>query len=101
MNYRSTLTIVAGIMLLIAVPPFWPYGYYMFLRWVVSVSAVINAIFFYKSNQNGWAVSMTLVALLFNPIAPVYLDKALWILLDIVVAILMFVSTTKLRPKAV
>lgn len=98
MGFRTILAVVAGIMLLLAIPPIWPYGYYVFLRIVVSVVAVINAAFLFKNNQNGWAATLTLIALLFNPIAPVYFGKAMWVLIDIAVAILMFISTAKLKP---
>ncbi len=97
MKANKTLSLIAGIMLLLAVPSIWPYGFYQFLRWIVSVSAVFNAYQTYKINLKGWSVVMIVVAILFNPIAPIYLDKGVWVLIDVVVAITMFVLSQKFK----
>lgn len=82
-------------MLLLAVPSIWPYGYYQLLRWVVSVSGLFNAHNTYKRKQNGWTVIMILVAIVFNPISPLAFEKGVWVIVDIVVAIIMFVFLSK------
>lgn len=84
-------------MLLLAIPSVWPYGFYQLLRWVVSITGVFNAYQTYKINLKGWSVAMVVVAILFNPIAPVYLDKGMWVLIDIVVAVTMFVLYQKFK----
>lgn len=64
-----------------------PVGYYTFIRIVVCIVAVILLFFpkgegiTYRHIVNG------LVAILFNPIIPVYLhNKSVWIVIDAVVA---------------
>ena len=42
--------IIAGVLLLLAVPPIWPYGYYIFLRWVIFASSAYTTYQFSKTN---------------------------------------------------
>lgn len=97
MKFNKTLSIISGIMLLLAIPSMWPYGYYQIIRWVVSITGVSVAHEAYQKKLMGWAVTMIIVAILFNPIAPIYLAKGTWILIDIVVAILMFSVSKKFK----
>jgi len=40
---------------------------------------------------------MAIIAALFNPIAPIYLNRETWSVLNILVAIIIFISMFKLR----
>ena len=51
-------------------------GYYQILRWAVSIGAVIWALQFNKKNQ-GLFITFCITAILFNPIAPIYLGREL------------------------
>lgn len=84
---RPYLSIIAAILLIVGCFRL-PIGYYTFLRIVVSIVAVLQ--FFYLGNKsvsyhhfvNGF------VAILFNPIIPIYLhSKTAWMVIDIVVAV--------------
>lgn len=86
------LCIASGIILLLAIPPGWPYGFYQLLRWAIFVSSVMVAWGFYKSHITAWAFIFGAVALLFNPIAPIYLSKSTWITFDFIGAILFFLA---------
>ena len=94
---ENWFTIIAGIMLLLAIPAIWPYGYFQILRWVVAGVAVYNAYIAYKLKQNGWMFIMIAIAILFNPIAPIFLQKQTWIVLDLITSVLMFVSIIKIK----
>ena len=61
----------------------WPYAYYQFLRWVVAGAAAYMAYKTYESDRKGWVLVFGLVAILFNPIAPFYLQRETWQLFDI------------------
>ncbi|MFH2062282.1 MAG: DUF6804 family protein [Candidatus Beckwithbacteria bacterium] len=91
MNIKS-LSIISGILLLLAIPSIWPYGFYILLRWFICISAIIVTIGFKESNLNGWALSFVGVAFLFNPIIPIYLSKASWVGIDLISAILFFLT---------
>ena len=98
MKNNSIFTIIAGVMLLLAIPSgIWPYAYYQILRWVVMVAGLVCAYQAHKENKTMWVWIMGIIAVVFNPIAPIYLDKVLWSIIDIVAAVLMFsyIATNK------
>lgn len=86
------LCIASGVLLLLAIPSGWPYDFYILLRWVISISAVIIANEFYKSKLNAWMMIFGGIAFLFNPLIPVHLDKSSWVLIDFVSALLFFLA---------
>jgi hypothetical protein len=90
-------TILAGVMLLLAIPSIWPYSYYQLLRWVVAIVASYNACIAYEFEKNEWMIVMAIIALLFNPIVPIHLDKSTWGFLDLVVSGVMFYSMNKIK----
>ena len=98
MKFTTMLAIIAGVMLLLATPSgLWPYAYYQILRWVVMVAGLVCAYQAHKENKTSWAWIMGITAVVFNPIAPIYLDKVLWSIIDSVAAVLMFsyIATNK------
>ena len=86
-------------MLLLAIPPIWPYGYYTLLRWVVCGTSAFIAFMAYELDKKFWLWLIGLVAVLFNPIIPVYLDKETWVVIDLVVAVVIFISIWFLKKK--
>ncbi|NTG01681.1 hypothetical protein G6L30_16290 [Agrobacterium rhizogenes] len=80
---RSFLAVPAAL-LVVAILPL-PYGYYTFLRCVVTLSAVIVAWSRYKTkgSVNWEVVLMALVAILFNPLVPIWLSRPLWLPIDL------------------
>lgn len=92
---KNWFSIVSAVMLLLAIPTIWPYGYFQILRWIVTITAVHNIYLAYKTKQNGWIFIMGVIALLFNPVSPIYFEKATWVVFDLVTSILMFVSVFK------
>lgn len=76
-----------------------PYGYYTFTRWVVCASAIWFAVASWDRGNIGraFAVILALVAILFNPIAPVYLRRATWFYFDIGVAVVFAAHLLLLR----
>jgi len=65
-----------------------PYDYYKFLRIVISIAAVISAIKAFEEENILLTFIFTLVLILFNPIYPIFLNKGVWMVIDIIVAIL-------------
>ncbi len=81
----KTVATIVGILLLLAILPL-PYGYYTFLRLVVSIGGVFLAYQLYERKLQGWSVVLALLAVLFNPIIPVYLSREVWLPIDLVSA---------------
>lgn len=82
-----TVAFLLGILMLIAVADN-PYGYYQFLRIAAAFLALFIAYAVNKSHEGSKAVwFFVAVAILFNPFIPIYLDKGLWMVIDVVVAL--------------
>lgn len=98
MNIKG-LAIISSILLLLGIPSGWPYNYYVLLRFTIFLSSIIFAYGFYKSKLTGWALVFGVIAFLFNPIIPIYLNKSHWILIDLTSAILFFLAAYSSKKK--
>jgi hypothetical protein len=87
-NRPHTLpALLAAIMLLVAVVPL-PYGYYQFMRWVVCGIAVYTAVSAYRWKKTWATWFFGAIAVLFNPIFPIYLSREVWLPIDCVGSLL-------------
>jgi hypothetical protein len=93
------LCVASGIILLLAINPTWPYGYYILLRWAVFLASIIVAVGFYKSKITGWAFVFAAIAYLFNPIFPVYITRQIWTPIDLICAVLFFIAGFSVKKK--
>lgn len=76
-----------------------PFTYYIFLRILVSLMALI-IIFNEIRSRSFWLIAFLLILILFNPIFPVYYYlKAFWIYIDLLVGLLFFYYFFTLIPK--
>lgn len=96
MNLRQ-LCIISGIMLFLAIPSGWPYGFYQLLRLLIFISSAIVAWGFYKSHLTPWAFIFGGITFLFNPIVPIHLDKQSWVPVDFMAAILFFIAAYSVK----
>ncbi|MCL6523662.1 MAG: hypothetical protein K6T34_03275 [Thermoflavifilum sp.] len=89
---RAILLICTGLLLLALVD--LPIGYYTFLRIVVTIGAGAVLITEFKNGINFWIIVFGLIAILFNPLIPIYLGyKEAWIPIDLIAAILFGVKS--------
>ena len=87
------ISISCAVLLVLAIFRF-PIGYYTFLRIAITLGAILILLEELKNGLNLWVLLFGGMAMLFNPILPIYLyKKSLWIPIDIGSAIL-FVSHT-------
>ena len=80
--------IILNIFMLFGVIIEWPYGYYTMLRWITCIASILIAFKAFEKNIDWAKVVFIVIAILFNPLAPIYLSRSIWIPLDIVTAIL-------------
>jgi len=70
-----------------------PYGYYNLVRFVVSGSALYFAHRSFVKNKSGFVWVFVAMAILYNPIVPVYLyEKAIWTMVNILSSVIFFVQ---------
>ena len=97
-KYKNIIAGISVFMLFLAIPKL-PYGYYILLRWVITISALFSAWVANNFEDKFWVFLMGGIAILFNPIVPVHLTKEIWIIIDFIVAVLFLVSIFKIKPK--
>lgn len=70
-----------------------PIGYYTFLRVVITIISLLIIINENKTKIDFWKIIFLVILILFNPIIPIYLyNKGIWIVIDIIVALLFFLK---------
>jgi len=99
MSIHILISIVSVIMLLLAIPPIWPYGYYTFLRVVICASSAYMAYLGFDRGKEGWGWIFGIIAVLFNPLVPIYLTKEIWVVIDVIVAGVFLVSIFTLKSR--
>jgi uncharacterized membrane protein HdeD (DUF308 family) len=97
--YMKAIKIICACFLLLGVLTL-PYGYYRFLRWVVTLGGIFSAVSSFQKNAVGWAFSFGIIAILFNPIAPFHMEKSTWVVFDILTAIVFGVSAFSTKEDA-
>ena len=71
-----------------------PIGYYTLLRIVVTIGAIAVVVTEFENGFNFWVIAFGIIAIVFNPLIPVYLnDKDIWMPIDITVAILFLIKS--------
>jgi hypothetical protein len=78
LDYLAAGALIISALILFGAQSYHPYSYYQLLRWVVSLSSVLGA---WRFAIHGWYVAtalLVLVAILFNPISPIYMHRYQW-----------------------
>ncbi len=87
----TTVCIILGIALL----PISG-GFYTLVRIIVTISAVTATIQNSSNGINIWSIIYGSMAILFNPLIPVYLhDKGAWVMIDIIAIILFIIQIVR------
>ena len=97
MNMK-TIRYFVGAILLLAIADL-PYGYYTLLRIIVTIVAGITAFIASEQENQFWMILFGAIAILFNPIIPIYLDKDVWVVIDVIVAVLFGISTFTVKTE--
>ena len=95
----TILRLTAALIALVAITN-QPYAFYHFTRWLLMITCLWGT---YRHRHQLWpsfAPAYTLIAILFNPIAPFHFQKSTWHLLDALAAITLLASIAApyLRP---
>jgi hypothetical protein len=98
-NSLTLVYIVPAILLLLVTFVNFPYGFYNFLRLIVSISSGFIIYLDYKEEKRitTSVIIFTIICLLFNPIIPVHLTKSQWIPIDIITSIIFIYSYFKIK----
>ncbi|GAH28799.1 unnamed protein product [marine sediment metagenome] len=80
--------VILSILMLFGAIAEWPYGYYILLRWITCIASTLVIFQAFEKNIDWAKVVFIVIAILFNPLAPIHLSRSIWVPLDIVTAIL-------------
>ena len=69
-----------------------PYDYYTLLRFVVCGATAYGTYLAVRFRKIAWAWIFGVVAVLFNPIFPIHLERSTWAIIDVVIAVLLTLS---------
>ena len=93
------LMVLCGFLLLLGIADM-PIGYCTLLRLVVTIGSVAVVVAEMEMGITPWVIAFGLLALLFNPIIPVYLnDKDAWMPIDLIGGVLFFIKAYSRSPK--
>src|SRR4030095_291358 len=93
---------VAALLLALSLVPIWPSGYYLLLTYFVGITAVFMVVRAQEIRSQRWMITWIVIAVLYNPIAPLRLPPSFQQLMNLVCAVLFFscVRGVRLSPFA-
>jgi|GEM_PF-1540027 uncharacterized membrane protein/transcriptional regulator len=102
-NSQYKLMLVAAMVALFVAIFDMPSGYYDFLRIVVFITTGLTGIYFLNKNESSSGIALLLIAILWNPVIPIYIyEKSVWVVLDLIaIVIITFILNTKSFTKSV
>jgi len=86
-------------MLLVALNPENPYGYYVLLRWVVCGIFAFLAFKALEEEKIEWVWALGITAAVYNPFIKMHLGRELWSIVNVVTVGIAVVSIFKLKGK--
>ncbi len=87
----------AALLLALSLLPLWPTGYYLLLTYVVGITAVLMVVRAQEIRSQPWMMTWIVIAVLYNPIAPLRLPLLLQQLLNLVCAALFLIGARRFR----
>ena len=94
-----SIRLVCVALLLWALVPINPYGYYILLRWICCASFLYLAVWFYKRGRTPWVWAFGVLAGLYNPFIAVHLGRSLWRIVNVATVALLLLSLVLPRAR--
>lgn len=88
---------IAIVMLLWALYPENPYGYYILLRIICCAVFIYLAIQAVSDEKLGWVWVLGVIAVIYNPMIPIHLTREIWTIINLVTIIIAGLSIDALR----
>ena len=90
---RKIHLVCAGILLMCILP--LPYGFYTIVRIVTTVLSAYLAYGYYVKGRKELALMFAIIALIFQPFISLAISREVWLVVDIIVAILLLYLAIK------
>jgi hypothetical protein len=92
--------IALAVLLLAVVFGHWPYGFYMLLRLIVCGCSIYLALRTNNTRNRAWTWILGGMAVLFNPIVPIHMDRSDWQIVDLIASITLLVFGIFYKPRS-
>ena len=89
--------VVSGVMLLWALYPGNPSGYYTLLHWFCCGTLIYQACRAVSQKRQIWIWILGITALVYNPIFRIHFHRDLWFAINIITAVIVVVSILALK----
>lgn len=100
LSNKNILIITASTFLFIALFDGLPYGYFTLLRFVICIVSAYLAYKIYKDNKESlWVWAFGFIAILFNPIIIIHLQREQWWVIDLIAGIFFVLSIFLIKTK--
>lgn len=94
---KNIIVCIAALFLFVALIDGWPYGFFTLLRFVVFAITAYVAWMAYEQQKEKWIWVFGFLAVLFNPFFPIYLNRDLWSVIDLVTGLFLVASVFVLK----
>ena len=94
MTAQQKIQIVGAIILLLCILPM-PYGFFIIVRVVTTIISAFLAYNYYQQKKQELAITFGVIAVLFQPFIKIALGREIWLIVDVIVAILLLVLALK------
>ena len=88
--------VIVTLMLLWALNPENPYGYYILLRIVCCAVFAYLAVSSVQQKKQNWVWVFGVIAVLYNPFAPIHLNRPIWSVLNVVTIVIALLSIERI-----
>lgn len=88
MTTNQKIQIIGAVVLLLCILPL-PYGFFTIVRVVITFISLYFAYEYFTNNKKGLALTFAVIAVLFQPFVKLPLGREVWLVVDIIVAILL------------
>ena len=87
-NSLYLFLLIPAVLLILAPLINFPYGYYMFLRLIVTITSIMTIVYVIKAagGINEISIIFGLIAILYNPIVPINLSREIWLPINFITA---------------
>jgi hypothetical protein len=82
-------------LLLLALVPTNPYGYYSVMRWIVSAAFVYLTTKSREQHQTPWVWIWGVAAGIYNPLFPVHATREFWSLINVITIVVVIIGVFK------
>lgn len=88
MTTNQKIQIIGAVVLLLCILPL-PYGFFTIVRVVITFISLYFAYEYFTNNKKGLVLTFAIIAVLFQPFVKLPLGREVWLVVDIIVAILL------------